>query len=316
MNFTLKNNNLANLSIVSFFQGYDTTISLAFFRIAISLITLCHFLSYSTDFDLFLSQKALIPHDLSTLYIDEYLPTLPLITDFISSVLDTTSQNSLQIVLFLFILSCVALMVGFLTRFSALVCLFLHLAINNSNPIFIYGIDYFISMSLFYCMLFPTGKIHSLDNFIFKRKVSAIPIYYRRILQIHICIVYFFSGLSKSLGFNWWNGEAIWKTINLPYSNLSFNNHLNWLSSYPIILLILGISIFLIELLYPIFVFSHKTRKVWLFFVLGMHIFIAFSLNLFMFSAIMIAWNISAFHFNNPALQGEKPEPIPKLSYN
>ncbi|WP_053073284.1 hypothetical protein [Chryseobacterium sp. FH2] len=140
-------------------------------------------------------------------------------------------------------------------------------------------------MSLFYLAIIPPDL-----------KSLALPAF-KRLFQIHVCIVYFFAGFDKLIGINWWNGESIWKAINLPFATSIYD--ITFLGNYPILLTILGLGTAILEL-YPLFVWNRKTSNFWIYSVILMHIGIAFILNLYFFSAIMIIWNLTLkFSFNN-----------------
>lgn len=234
-----------------------------------------------------------------SVFIPDYMLTLPRIVSFFKAM-----GYSLEIILLvykcLFILMSLFVTLGFFPRISAFFLLFLQIFLVKGFSFYAYGVDYFTSMSLVYLVLIPSGDQYSLMP---KRKqnenlINRTP--YWRLLQIHLSMSYFFGGLGKVLGFNWRNGEAIWKTLNLPYVNNDFNFDVSFLAAYPFVLVIIGWSVVVIELCYPLFIWFKKTRRCWLFLAIAMHIGIALVLNLYFFSALMIIWNISAFYFCIP----------------
>lgn len=107
------------------------------------------------------------------------------------------------------------------------------------------------------------------------------------------CLVYFFSGLGKIIGHTWRNGEALWKTVHLPY----FESVISFEAPYPWLWVIGGWGIALTELIYPVFIFNPKTRNVMLTLILALHVSIAVFLNLYLFSAIMIALNVATYYY-------------------
>lgn len=115
--------------------------------------------------------------------------------------------------------------------------------------------------------------------------------------QLHLTLVYFFSGFDKVLGFNWRNGESIWKAINLPSANQDFNFDFSFLTEYPILLVAIGWLTIVVEMFYPVFIWISKFREFWLFLTISMHLGIALVLNLYFFSTLMIIWNITNFYF-------------------
>ncbi|MEL7534857.1 MAG: hypothetical protein AAFN10_26365, partial [Bacteroidota bacterium] len=112
--------------------------------------------------------------------------------------------------------------------------------------------------------------------------------------QLHMCVIYFFGGFGKALGPNWWNGESIWKSVNRPMST-SFS--FDWMADYAWIPLVMGISVILLELLYPIAVWIKGVRRFWMWGIIGMHLGIAIFMDLTFFAATMIMMNLAAFHF-------------------
>src|SRR5690554_5952808 len=189
-------------------------------------------------------------------------------------------------------------------RIKCLLYKLLHASFIKTHSFLIYGVDYFTSMSLFYIMIFPSDINYSLRNLFknySKKNIFHITIS-KKFFQIHLCIIYFFSGLDKALGFNWWNGEAIWKAINLPNFYNDFNINLATLANYPLIFILIGILTIIIEILYPIFINLKITKNIYLLLTIFMYFEILFILNLYFFSIINIILNITPFYFKNNKL--------------
>lgn len=274
-------------------KNYDW---ITFFRVSFGVFILLHFLAVIPDFESLFSTKGIIPSDILDVFIPNYVITLPKIVYFFS---DYGIEESAVLLIFkiAYIALAVFILIGFYPRISSLVLLFLQISLVKASSFYAYGVDYFTSMSLFYLILIPSDYKYSIKSFFSWniRKINIRP--YQRLFQIHLSIAYFFSGLGKILGFNWWNGEAIWKAINLPFANNDFNFDFSILAEYSIILIIIGWATVIIELLYPVFIWIPKTRKVWLYLTISMHIGIALILNLYFFSTLMIIWNLTNFYF-------------------
>ncbi|WP_123803361.1 HTTM domain-containing protein [Flavivirga aquatica] len=238
----------------------------------------------STDLDLFFSENPkLFPQQL--FYIQSpYFKYLQPIYNYLGEAGLTDFIN--PGILIMYGVTLLFVILGLFTRPMAILSLILQLFIYKSFAKLNYGFDNFMTMSLFYCVLFPIGKSYSLDTVLFKIN-EKIDFNYRRILQIHLMIAYFFSGIAKATDLGWWNGKSIWKAI------ASVDNE--FYSTPSIILVLLGISTVLLEFLYPFLVWFKPTRKYTLFAIVSMHIGIAITMDLFAFSAIMIIWNLSAF---------------------
>ncbi|WP_228406880.1 HTTM domain-containing protein [Chryseobacterium sp. MYb7] len=283
-----------------FFKQDNQTEFLSFFRVAIGIVILLQFTAVLPDFDKLFSSNSIIPQDIMSVFTPDWLITFSKIVSFLQT-FGIEETTTIMITKVSFIVLCVFIITGFYSRISALLLLILQIALLKGSSFFAYGADFFTSMSLFYLILFPTDQHFSLRNFIFNRKPVSINITpVKRLFQIHISIAYFFSGLDKALGFNWWNGESIWKAIHLPYSNRDLNIDFSWLIEHSYILSLIGWSTILIEMCYPIIIWYKPTQKTWLFLTISMHIGIALILNLYYFSAIMIVWNITNFYFEQP----------------
>lgn len=116
--------------------------------------------------------------------------------------------------------------------------------------------------------------------------------FHRLILQFHLCLIYFFSGISKCLGADWWNGISVWRALTRPPFDLIPAPLLlrgSWL------LPALGILVCLLETGYPFFIWGRRTRGPWLLAILGMHLGIGLTMGLYLFALIMIVLNLSAF---------------------
>lgn len=282
-----------------FFQENTNFEWISFFRIAIGFLLLLHFISVLPDFNALFSTNGIIPSDILDTFIPEKVITFPKVINFflsfgISEIVTTLFFKIIYIAL------CSFLIIGFSPRISATFLLVLQISLVKGSSFYAYGVDYFTSMSLFYLILIPSHYQYSIYTYL-KRKIQTSNITsYRRLFQLHLCIAYFFSGFDKVLGFNWWNGESIWKAINLPFANNDFNFNFSFLAHHSIVLIIIGWATILIEILYPIFIWIPKTRKTWLYLTISMHLGIALILNLYIFSAMMIIWNLTNFYnFNN-----------------
>jgi len=288
-----------------FFRQDGQTEFLSFFRVAIGIVIFLQFTAVLPDFDKLFSSSSIIPQDIMSVFTPDWLITFSKIVGFLQS-FGMEESTTIIITKVSFITLCIGIITGFYSRFAAVFLLILQISLLKGSSFFAYGADFFTSMSLFYLILFPADQHFSLRNLIFRRKPiqnNITPV--KRLFQIHISMAYFFSGLDKALGFNWWNGEAIWKAIHLPYSNRDLNIDFGWLAEHSYLLSFIGWSTIIIEMCYPFFIWYKPTQKTWLFLTVSMHIGIALVLNLYYFSAIMIVWNITNFYFEQPAKKTE-----------
>ena len=68
-----------------------------------------------------------------------------------------------------------------------------------------------------------------------------------------------------------------------------------------------GILVCLLECGYPFFIWSSRTRKIWLFGVCAMHLVIGVTMGMYLFSLVMIVLNVAAF---GPGLFRRKKQPV------
>lgn len=188
----------------------------------------------------------------------------------------------------------VLLLLGLFCRQAAILAWFLHLCAAESGGLLAYGADNFMTMGLFYLMLAPLPDRYSLDQKLVKTKPKNPQLlgFWRRVLQLHLCFVYFFGGLGKCLGNGWWDGTNLWRALTRPPFNLIAPEIL---VRFKYLLPVLGISICLIEVGYVVFIWMKPTRLFWLICILAMHMAIGLAMGLYFFALVMIVLNVAAF---------------------
>src|SRR6202171_1252481 len=197
------------------------------------------------------------------------------------------------------------LLVGIFCRPAAMVAWFLHLCAAESGGLLTYGVDNFMTIGLFYLMLSPLPDRYSLDWRLWKPKPKNPQLlgFWRRILQLHLCLAYFFGGVGKCLGIGWWNGSNLWRALTRPPFNVVSPDILVRCKD---VLPALGVLICMIEVGYILFIWIKKTQLLWLVFVLGMHAGIGMAMGLYLFAIIMIVLNIAAFGPNIAIAQNRR----------
>lgn len=273
---------------------------IVFFRISAGLFIFLHFLIIEKDFELLYSINGILPSDVSSYQTPKGVITIFQIQEFLSfyGIPLLYIINGFKMLFFSFSLF---LIFGWFPRLSSIILLFMQISLAKGGILFSYGVDFFISLTLFYLIMIPSNFKYVLFNFRVRKR--DFPDIYRRIFQIHIGIIYFSSGLDKALGVNWWNGESIWKAINLNFANRDFSFNFSWLADFPYFLTLMGITTIAIELFYPIFCINRRTRKFWICLTISMHLGIALVLNLYLFSSLMIIWNL-AFYYSLQEKEG------------
>jgi hypothetical protein len=186
------------------------------------------------------------------------------------------------------------LLVGFACRPSAILAWFLHVCAAKSGGFLSYGVDNFMTIGLFYLMLSPLPDRYSLNWRLreLRPKNPQLLGFWHRVLQLHLCVIYFFSGLTKCLGGGWWDGSNVWRALIRPPFNVIDPEILVRSKS---LFLVAGIFICLLEIGYPFFIWHSKTRKIWLIGICAMHVGIGLTMGMYLFAFIMIILNVAAF---------------------
>ena len=157
-----------------------------------------------------------------------------------------------------------------------------------------YGVDNFMTIGLFYLMLSPLPDRYSLDWRLRKSrpKHSQLLGFWRRVLQLHLCLIYFFSGLTKCLGSGWWDGSNMWRSlIRPPFNVVDPEILIRWKYLFPAA----GVFICFLEIGYPFFIWNSKIRKIWLIRICAVHAGIGLTMGMYLFALIMIVLNVAAF---------------------
>jgi hypothetical protein len=210
------------------------------------------------------------------------------------------------------------LLVGLFSRSAAVVAWFLQLAAANSAGLLAYGADNFITIGLFYLMIAPLPDRWSLDwRKSAHRKANPHLIgFHQRLLQIHLCLIYFFSGLTKCLGAGWWNGSNIWRAlISPPFDLLPIGLVASWGALLPA----LGIAICLMETSYALLIWPRWSRRLILYGICAMHVAIGLVMGMYLFAFIMLVLNIAAFGVNDASDEkadekSEAPATAPQIA--
>jgi uncharacterized membrane protein YphA (DoxX/SURF4 family) len=186
------------------------------------------------------------------------------------------------------------LLLGVACRLSAIVAWFFHLCAAKSGGFVSYGMDNLMTIGLFYLILSPLPDRYSLDWRLQKSPSRAPQLlgFWRRVLQLHLCVIYLFSGLTKCLGSGWWSGSNVWRAlIRPPFNIIDAEILVRWKYMFPVV----GIVVCLLEMAYPFFIWNSRTRKIWLIGICAMHVGIGLTMGMYLFAFVMIVLNAAAF---------------------
>ncbi len=208
--------------------------------------------------------------------------------------LQISEEQVVSVIWVLLLIASCCLAVGLFSRVMAVVVWFFYLSSVKSGGFYTYGVDNFTIIGLFYLMIAPLPDKWSLDALLgWNRTVNPRRLgFHRRVLQLHLCLIYFFSGLSKATGPGWWDGTSIWRALVSPPYNLV---PADVVYSFHLFLPAAGIFVVFLETTYPLFIWLPRARGFWLGAIVAVHLGIGLAMGLYLFASIMIVLNLAAF---------------------
>lgn len=204
----------------------------------------------------------------------------------------------------IFLFCCASLMLGWRTTWVKWVVLIGQISYAYRNPVLVYGVDKILGSLLLILCFAPIGRAISLDRLRVVRAakradLTAVIPQFRspwanactRLMQIQMAVLFFYSGVEKIRGDDWWNGDAIWMVFaaNDLYNGLLldlFARHY-WLVNVATYLTLL------IELAYPFLIWQRATRPYLLAAAVFLHAQFATFMGMPYFSFVMIMGHMS-----------------------
>ncbi|MGB8476036.1 MAG: HTTM domain-containing protein [Candidatus Acidiferrum sp.] len=290
----------------------DTGRWLFILRVGLGLEILFYTLSLRSDWNLIFggSGHGLLGRDVADAMTVVQSPLIPRLGWFIFLFQQIGLDESLALSAIwwcLLTLGCF-LILGLFSRPAAILTWFLQLACAKSGGLLSYGADNLITIGLFYLMIAPLPDPWSLDSLFRHRATRNQPLlgFHRRVLQVHLCLIYFFGGLTKCLGAGWWNGSNLWRSLTIPPFNIL---PLHWVASLGFLLPAIGIAICLLETTYPFLIWWERTRKPVLYAICALHLGVGLFMGMYLFAGIMLVLNLAAFWPREQALETEPAFP-------
>jgi hypothetical protein len=190
------------------------------------------------------------------------------------------------------------LTIGFFSRTMALLAFLLAVSYaNRVTPGAYFGLDKINTMLAMYLMIGPCGARYSIDRLWRMRRGGASEVppsttanLAIRLIQVHMCIIYLFSGIGKLQGESWMNGEASWISFAmLEYQSLD----MTWLARYPLLLNFMTHVTVFWELSYCALIWPRLTRPWVLSMAVIVHGGIIFALGMPTFGLVMLIGNLA-----------------------
>jgi hypothetical protein len=188
----------------------------------------------------------------------------------------------------------IMLTIGLATPLAAVVSLAGFVSAANRAPLNVFGFDDVLGMLLIALAVGPSGAVLSVDSLLSRGMQRAAPSVLAnvalRLIQIHLCVIYFFSGCGKLLGASWWEGTAIWGSVaNVQYRTLD----LTWLARHPLVVNLITLATLFWEVSYPALVWPRLTRRLVLTMAVLVHLGIGLAMGMMEFGLAMIVANMA-----------------------
>ena len=213
----------------------------------------------------------------------------------------------------LLVVHCVGMLVvllfaaGIQTRVTAVLAAALAISYSNRSIGADFGLDQILVFLCCYCAIGNSGGAYSIDRMLaFGKSMPAPPLSSTtniaiRLIQIHLCVVYFFAAIGKLQGSTWWSGEAVWLALaSYEYQQID----MTWLANYlPLVSAMTIVSLFW-ELLYPALVWPRLSRPIMLGVAVLVHLGIGLCMGMLEFGLVMLVANM-AFLERPPVVENQ-----------
>ncbi len=184
--------------------------------------------------------------------------------------------------------------VGLFTRVTSVLSVLVVTSFAHRVPQATFGLDQINAMLTLYLTIGASGQALSLDRLIAGRRggapskrplPSARANLGLRLINVHMCVIYFFAGISKLQGESWWTGEAMWRAFaNLEYQSID----MTWLAWHPWILNLLTHISVLWEVFFCVLIWQPRLRSPMLVGAVVLHVGIGACLGMWTFGLIML----------------------------
>ena len=190
------------------------------------------------------------------------------------------------------------LTIGLWSRAMSILAFLATVSYINRTPLAQFGLDDTNAMLAMYLMVGPSGAAYSVDRWLKRRRAGGqlaiepsiganIAI---RLLQVHMCVIYLFSGIGKIKGGPWWDGGALMMAlVSKEYQSLDAT----WLVHYPLVVSALTHLTVFWEASYCVLVWPRLTRPIVLAIAVGVHLGIGAFLGMWTFGLAMIIGNLA-----------------------
>lgn len=184
---------------------------------------------------------------------------------------------------------------GFLTRLTSVLSFLITISYSQRVPVANFGLDQILGLLCLYLSIGPSGAALSLDSLRRRRRLAKAGLAWQpedlpsarmamRLIQLHLCAIYFWAGFSKLKGPSWWTGEAMWRVIaNQEYQTMD----LTWMAWAPWMPYLIAHITIAWEVFFVVLIWNRHLRPLMLAMGVAMHVGIGAFLGMWTFGLIM-----------------------------
>lgn len=189
------------------------------------------------------------------------------------------------------VLALLGLALGVGGRIWTFVTWLLSLSFLQRNYFVAYGADLIGTMWLFYLSWTRHNAYFSVLNYCDRERISKIKCDIfssagARMIQLHLCVIYGFTGLQKLKGMSWWDGTSLWTV----WGNRQMTVvDMAWTSQWPMMIAGFVFMTLFFEVYFPVLVWRAKIRPWLLFIGFCFHLGIAVTMGIWSFGSIMVS---------------------------
>lgn len=274
--------------------GHGSPVTLGLYRILLGTLAFVNFVMIGAYWESWFSERGFVPAWLGQVYFFPWIQTgignvdLPRI-----NVLNGVTDPRITIPFYVIAtLSAMTTALGLWTRASTVILALGVVTLQNRNGAILHGGDTVLRVMVLYLALSPCGKACSLDRLIgiWKGRIAPTPVsvslWTQRLVTFNVALVYFTTVWLKYFGGHWRNGIATWFPARLAefyrFPVPSFVNDVPFVyfSTYGTLF---------VEFAMATLVFFRPLRKYAIAGGIGMHLYIEYSMNIPLFSFLMIS---------------------------
>jgi len=193
--------------------------------------------------------------------------------------------------------------IGCCTRITSVLAFIITISYANRVPAALFGLDQINAMLTLYLAIGPSGAALSVDRLLARFRLTRQSLHAdaqqprfellpspsanlaTRLIQVHMCVIYLFAGVSKLQGTAWWSGEAMWLT----FANLEYQSRdMTWLAHYPWLLHLMTHVTIVWEISFCALIWRPQWRPLMLFIGVLLHVGIGACLGMWTFALIML----------------------------